>query len=169
MNYLRRFLLFLFSPFLVLLGAVLVNGSKILGLDKRAAIKNQNRLGEDIQNFNPFLFKECGAEIVPNEGVRFPPGFDYAYVTVVAGNVRLQFLRGRGELRVEVAPRQNPRDLNEISTVLREIGSLQGYVNRPAYLELRDFAYLLQTHWSVLQEAFSEEHYEKTKERISRV
>lgn len=150
----------------MLLAAIVLNGRKILGFDKDAAIKNHDRFAEDIRNRLSFLFTECGAEIVPNEGVRFPPGFDYAYVTVVAGNVRFQFLHGRGELRVDIAPRQNPRDLNEISTVLRAIDALPGLVNRPAYLELRDFAHLLQTHWSALQQAFSEEQYARTKESL---
>jgi len=146
----KRFILFLLTPFTFLFGLIVVEGYNALfgwWLDKRVAKKNEDRFKDDILRKLAFLFSECGGTIVPNDAsLPFPPGFDNAVVTVVAGNVRFQFLRGRGEFRVDVAPQHDPTDMNEISTVLRAIGAVEGPQTQPLYQEPREFARLLRTH-----------------------
>src|SRR5260370_37311436 len=66
----------------------------------------------------PFLFQEQHARIVPNQEVPFPPGFDYAFVTVELENMHIRFCRGRGELNVKVGRRACPQDLHELGLVL---------------------------------------------------
>jgi len=157
-------------PFMFVFGFIVDEGYNALfgwWFDERVAKKNQDRFADDILREVAFLFSECGATIVPNDpSLPFPPGFDYAVVTVVAGHVRFQFVRGRGEFRVEVAPPQDPTDLNEISTVLRAIGALEGPQTQPLYREPRDFGRLLRTHLDRLQNSFSEAEYPTTKENL---
>lgn len=157
-------------PFTFLFGLIVVEGYNALfgwWLDKRVAKKTENRFKDDILRKVAFLFSECGGTIAPNDAsLPFPPGFDNAVVTVVAGNVRFQFLRGRGEFRVDVAPQHDPTDMNEISTVLRAIGAVEGPQTQPLYQEPRDFARLLRTHFDSLQNSFTEAEYPRTKENL---
>ena len=76
-------------PPLLVLGFVFGNIYKLCfgWLDKRTAKKDEERFADDIRTHLSFLFSECGAHIVPNEGVSFPPSFDGAYVTVAVGSV----------------------------------------------------------------------------------
>jgi len=157
------------GPIFALFGFIFVNGYKVVfgwWLDKRLAIKDQARFAEDIRRDLSFLFTEQRAVIVPNEGTPFPPAFDYSFVTVVSGNIRLRFCRGRRELRLEVGPISDSRDLNEISTVLRAIGSLHGFAKGPEYRDLPSLGRLLHDSWKPLQEAFSEKQYPTTREDI---
>lgn len=151
-------------------GLIVVEGYKTFfgwWLDKRVAQRNQDRLAHDIREKLAFLFAEYSATAVPNDAsLPFPPGFDYAVVTVVVGNVRFQFFRGRGEFRVDVAPQHDPSDLNEISTVLRAIGAVEGPQTQPLYQEPRDFGRLLRTHFDRLDKSFSETEYPTTKENL---
>src|SRR5438128_3465658 len=83
-------------------------------IDRRTARKDEKRLANDIQISMRFLFIQDGACIIQNEGVRFPPAFDYAFVTIACNNVLLRFCRGRGELGVHVAPAFAPSDWHEL-------------------------------------------------------
>jgi hypothetical protein len=167
---LKGFIFFLLRPFMFVFGLIVVEGYKTFfgwWLDKRVAQRNQDRLAHDIREKLAFLFAEYSATAVPNDAsLPFPPGFDYAVVTVVAGNVRFQFFRGRGEFRVDVAPQHDPSDLNEISTVLRAIGAVEGPQTQPLYQEPRDFGRLLRTHFDRLDKSFSETEYPTTKENL---
>jgi hypothetical protein len=48
-------------------------------LDKPLARRDESKLKLDIAQAMPLLFQEQHARIIPNEGVSFPPGFDYAF------------------------------------------------------------------------------------------
>ena len=54
------------------------------------------------------------ARIIPNEGVRFPPPFDYAVATIAVENLVLRFIRGLGEVGVFVAPASAPSDWHDL-------------------------------------------------------
>src|SRR5579872_7013849 len=86
--------------------------------DEKLAKKHEEKLAADIESCLPFLFREMGGRIVPNEGVEFPPPFDYAVVTVDISQIRLRFTSGRDELTVQVAPKFAPNNWHELSTIL---------------------------------------------------
>jgi len=50
--------------------------------------------------------------------------------------------------------------------VLRAIGALHGFANKPAYRDLTELASLLESSWGALQRAFSVEYYEGTKKDL---
>lgn len=77
-------------------------------LDRPIARRNERQLRLDIAEAMPSLFSEYGGRVVPNEGVPFPPSFDYAFVTVAVGNFLIRFCRGRGELDLARRFRNSP-------------------------------------------------------------
>src|SRR5688572_41580 len=91
-------------------------------IDRRLAKKDQERLANDIELAFRFLFEAQKGRIVPNHGLPFPPGFDYAFVTIEISNMLLRFTRGRGVVGVQVAPVLAPSDWHDLSLVLSAIG-----------------------------------------------
>src|SRR5262249_7294317 len=125
-------------------------------------------LATEIRDKLPFLFSEHGATIVRNDpGLR--RSMDAAYVTIEAENLRLQFLTGRGDLTVKVAPRHAPADWDELSLVAMVIETPQGIRARERTGWLEDAAKLLRAHWSSLNEALSVEQYPATRQRLDAV
>lgn len=131
-------------------------------LDKRGARQNEQRFAEDIRRYLPFLFVERGAEIIPNEGTPFPPGFDGAYVTVAVGNLRLMFVRGRGDFSVSVASAFAPNDWEEFRLVADGISRWDASQSGPQYYTLETFEPILRSRLERLQKALSKERFEET-------
>ena len=106
-------------PPLLMLGFVLKPIGLLFGLlDRPIASRHEKQLRLDIAEAMPFLFSEHGGHSVPNEGVPFPPSFDYAFVTVAVDNLLIRFCRGRGELDLRVGSKTRSRDLHELGLVL---------------------------------------------------
>jgi hypothetical protein len=112
-----RIVITILRPPLLVLGFVVGNLYKFCfgWLDKRMARQNEQRFAEDVRTHLPRLFSEHGAKVIPNEGVPFPPSFDGAYVTVAVGNLRLRFVRGRGDFSVKVASAFGSERLGRLS------------------------------------------------------
>ena len=89
----------------------------------RRSKKREDRLARAVREDFLFLFNEYGAEIVPDAGTRHPQPFDYAMVIVVVGDLRLRFIRGRGELRIQVASKSSPNAWEELPSVLDLVDS----------------------------------------------
>ena len=87
------------GPALRIIGFVLGNTYKLCfgWLDKRIARQNEQRFAEDIRRYLAFLFLERERRSFQMKELLSPPGFDGAYVTVAVGNLRLLFVRGRGD------------------------------------------------------------------------
>ena len=131
------------------------------------ARRQERQFAEEIRTTLPFLFDEWAGKIVPNVGIRFPPPFDYAVVTVAVHNFLLRFIRGRDEFRVDVAPKTDPKNWQEVSMVLTAIGALQGYALRLEYYRLADFGRLMYPRMADLNAAMSEEKVASTHENLS--
>jgi hypothetical protein len=101
----------------------------------------------------PFLSQEQHARIIPNEGVPFPPGFDYAFVTLEVENMLIRFCRGRGELDVYVGSRTRPGDLHELGLVLGLLDK-QCDVKRWGILDVWHAATVLESNIDLLKRAF---------------
>jgi hypothetical protein len=134
--------------------------------DKRLAQRQQDQLAIEIQQNLTFLFTEYGARIVPNTGLRFPPGFDYAIVTVEVGDVLFRFIRGRGDLDVQIATKINANDWHDISLV---IGAIENpdEMQRRSFVTFSDIAALLKTNILRIQEAFSDARYASTQQHLA--
>jgi hypothetical protein len=98
-------------------------------LDAPAARRAQERFAAEIRNALPFLFENQGGTIVPTDSVKFPPGFDYAFVTVAIGQLLFRFVQGRGEFRIDMTVSgtgknwRDWKDLRQVEVVLKEADS----------------------------------------------
>jgi len=135
--------------------------------DEKLAKEHEEKLAADIQNVLPFLFDEMGGRIVPNEGVEFPPPFDYAVVTVDISPVRLRFTRGRDHLTVQVGPKVSPSNWHELSTALSVLG-VHG-VQRGSISGLEQAGRLLRLYRSELTDAFSEDQYPRLRAQLEEI
>jgi hypothetical protein len=159
-----RIVIAILRPPLLVLGFVFGNLYKLcLGwLDKRLARQHEQRFAEDIRKYLTFLFSEHGARIIPNEGVPFPPSFDGAYVTVAVGNLRLMFVRGRGDFSVRVASAFAPNDWEDFRLVADGIGRWDMSKPGPPRYTLETFEPILRSRLERLQGALSRDHFETT-------
>lgn len=130
--------------------------------DRRLALRHQRQLAQDICDEMPFLFNEYGGKIIPNQGVPFPPGFDYAVVTMAISELRFRFVRGRGDLDVYVSSTHEPEVWRNVLLV---ISSVEGPddLRYSAFISLRDAADVLRKKMPLVQEAFSSSRYPLTK------
>jgi hypothetical protein len=151
-------------PPLLALGFVFGNLYKLCfsWLDGRMARKNEQRFAEDIRACLTFLFSEHGAKIIPNEGVSFPPSFDGAYVTVAVDNLRLRFVRGRGDFSVRVASAFSPNDWEDFRLVADGIAQWDMSKPEPRYYTLEAFEPVLRSRLDWLLEALSKDRFETT-------
>lgn len=134
---------FIFKPIWLLLGL----------LDRPLARRHERKLRLDIAEAMPRLFQEQHARIVPNEGVPFPPSFDYAFVTVEIENILVRFCRGRGELDVHVGSKARPGDFYELRLVLSLLDK-QSEVERRGIVDVWHAAAVLESNIDLLRRAF---------------
>ena len=90
-------------------------------IDKRLAKSHEKELEQDVHDALPFLFDEHHGHRVTNEGIPFPPGFDYAFITVAVENLLIRFCRGRGELDVRITSKDAPNDWHELCAASLEV------------------------------------------------
>ena len=124
-------------------------------LDRKFARQNEGRLVMDVRRALPSLFTEHRGTVIPNEGVPFPPGFDYAFVTVSAGRFLLRFVRGRGELGVSIAPVFAPNDWHDLIDVVRTMDPAA--IQRPDFGDLTEVAKILEPRLGDLAQIYSKD------------
>jgi hypothetical protein len=149
------------------LGAIVVPAYKLLfgWLDRRLASKNQERLAAEIRLVLPFLFTEGHGEIAPNEGVPFPPPFDYAFVTVSFDRFLLRFARGRGELTIGVAPVFAPTEWHDLSLILGLMENSTDFTRR-SFRDLSEVSKTLRPRWQEIGRFLSVEQFKNAKDRL---
>jgi hypothetical protein len=132
-------------------------------LDKHFVRKHERRLVADVSLSLRFLFTDLGGRVVPNDR-EYPPIFDYAVVIVGLSSFYIRFIRGRGELRVDVGPPFPPSDWHDLSLVLSAItGST---AERRPFENLWDVSRALQTHMNELARLFSGDQFVELKHRL---
>ena len=166
-----RIVIAILRPPLLVLGFVFGNLYELCfgWLDKRIARQNEQRFAEDVRTHLAFLFSEHGAKVITNEGVPFPPSFDGAYVTVAVGNLRLRFVRGRGDLSVKVASAFAPNDWEDFQLVADGIGQWDTSKSRPGYYTLETFEPVLRSRLERLQEGLSKDRFETTLNKAVKI
>jgi hypothetical protein len=165
-----RIFIGILRPPLLLLGFIFGNLYKLCfgWLDRRVARRNEQRFADDIRSHLSFLFTEHGAQIIPNQGTPFPPGFDGAYVTVAVGAIQLRFVRGRGDFGVSLASESAPQHWEDFRLVADDIGEWGASQLRPHSYSLEAFASVLRPRLAGLQEALSKDRFEATLNRAVR-
>jgi hypothetical protein len=134
-------------------------------LDEHVAKRHQQTLASDVKARMGFLFSDHQARIVPNEGVPFPPSFDYAFVTVQVHNFFLRFSRGRDQLRVLLASASAPMQWHDLSLVLgaaRDLSDLE----RTKFHDLKHVAASLRSHIQVLVSSCYEPRFSQLRQRL---
>jgi len=156
-------------PIRLLRSTVSTTGDLLFGrLDRRIARMNQARLAQEIQTELSFLFGTHRGNIVPNEGVPFPPSFDYAFVTVAVDDILIRFCRGRGDLGVHIASKLTPNEWHEVSLLLNLIEKNEN-LERTGVLDLRDASRLMEAQMDQLKGAFVERPGNDLKQRLAAV
>lgn len=135
-------------------------------LDGRMSRQGQNRLAQEIRQALPFLFSQYKGRVVPSEGIIFPEPFDYSTVTVLTDDLLIRFIRGRGELGVNIAPAERPNDWHELPRVIRAMHGAEdvGYGN---VADLSEAAGLLQANIEQLNRVLCGQRYEEIKNRLA--
>lgn len=166
----RFALKYIVAPPLVFAGKLLsvVFGPASTALDRYFARREAERLEQDVRNELSFLFNEHQGRIVPTPNVSFPPGFDYAFVTVEAGNVRIRFCRGRGELDVGVGAKRKPLDIYDLRLVLSLLDDAEE-PDRGSIVDLRHASRLLRDGLSRLEGALGGNEDEVLLQRLAEV
>jgi hypothetical protein len=126
------------------------------------------RLERDVRNELPFLFNEDQGRIVPTPNAPFPPGFDYAFVTVEVGGLRIRFCRGRGELDVGVGAKSKPHDIYDLRLVLRLMDEAEP-PDRGSIVDLRHASRLLRAGLNRLEGALGGNEDERLLQRLAQV
>jgi hypothetical protein len=134
-------------------------------LETCLARQHEEQLAKEVRFALRFLFADGRGRIIPNQGVPFPPAFDYAFVTIQREYVLLRFSRGRGELGVNAAPTSAPSDWHPLLLVLRTIAG-QEEPQRTSFGDLWAASSVLEPQWMHLTESFSSDHFDDLKHRL---
>jgi hypothetical protein len=161
---------YLIRPPLTVLGYLLEPVCALFGFsDKQIALRNQGKLEQDIRNSLSFLFDAENGRVVPNQGVPFPPAFDYAFVTVAVDDVIIRFCRGCGDLDIQVAPQNAPNDLHDLSVVLALMETEGSDPQRWNFATLQQASRLLRPKMDRLKHAFEGGAAQDLKQRLADV
>jgi hypothetical protein len=113
------------------------------------------------------LFNEYNGTIVPDGTIKYPRPFDYTSVVVSLEDMLFRFFRGRGELRVWVAPKIEPNDWEDLSLVLDAIAPES--TPRHSIIFLEDAGRLLRGYMDLLRHALSPSQYPELKGRLDEI
>jgi hypothetical protein len=160
---------YLIRPPLAVLGFILSPVWVLLGLsDKQLALRNQKKLERDVRELLPFLFDEHRGRVVPNQGVPFPPGFDYAFVTVSVDNLLIRFCRGRGDVDIAVASGNASTGWHDLCLVLALLEK-KNDPQRWSFVSLRHASRLLEPQMDRLKQAFAEDSGQDLRQRLANI
>ena len=113
----------------------------------------------------PFLFRTYHGKVVRNEGIAFPPGFDYAILTLALPELVFRFVRGRGELNVVVAPAFARGDWHELALVLSALDANE-HLERGSCETLWDVSLALEPRIDGVIRLFSPANFDSLKMRL---
>jgi hypothetical protein len=102
---LRFFILYLIRLVVLLCGALISSAYNVLfawWLDGWTFKRRQTRFEHEIQKEYSWLLEKYDARIVPMK--RYRQALDYVVATVALGDLQLQFVKGNGDFRVNIAP-----------------------------------------------------------------
>ena len=153
---------------LAVIGFLIIGIDKVFfswWLSKRLAGRNDQVLAEGIKENLEFLFTDYDGQVVPNEK-QTPPYFDWAQATVVTADLRFNFTRDRGIIFANVAPKQAPKDWQELSAVLTAIAIADGAEREVEFTRLPTIAVELKPQMLRVKDALSDRNFEGTKTSV---
>lgn len=163
---LNKWVVALITPPLRVAGFIVGNVYSLLfgWYDKRLAKRAQQEFVQDVRDQLSFLFSDYDAQIVSELEIKRLSDIDWPSVTLSANGMLFKFLLWRGELSASVAPKQNPNDWDNL---LLALSLLDESVKRDAGGDLFHLAQLLKPRMGLLSQAFAENEYAATKQRLS--
>jgi hypothetical protein len=126
----------------------------------READKN---LGDEILSELRFLFDSFGGNLSDDMTIKHPRPFDYALKIVTLHGFSLRFIRGRGELTVQIATEFAPATWDDLATVLNLIDDR---FEQRYFSTLDELAAILEPRMTCLQRALSEKEYPEFQKKI---
>jgi hypothetical protein len=133
--------------------------------DLRMSIQAEEQLGREIQSKLPFLFDEYGGQLISSTPTK-PRPFDFAVSKVVLPDFTLQFIRGRGDFRVRIAPNHAPKALEDLPIILSIIDES---FERREFKSFPDLESVLKPRMKLLQDALSPDRYSGLSPRLENV
>ena len=119
-------------------------------LDERAYQQNRNEFVALIKiAFSNVLAIHKGS-IVPHEGEELPRAFDFVAVTLEFPQIRFRLIRGRGELRIQFASKELPRNWQELNSFWNLVREPEWVTLALSYSQLDEFAEELERGWEKL-------------------
>ncbi|MGA2654227.1 MAG: hypothetical protein ABSF28_27205 [Terracidiphilus sp.] len=139
--------------------------------DKQLSDENTRRLAEEIEISFSRLLAMYRGKVPPAELNAEPNGFDYGIVIVQFDNLRLQIIRGRGELDVNLASAfvSDNRPWWSLRSVWLVVASKDWEHHPSIYDSLDVYAKFLETYWTPLVCAFSLQEYPVTRDKLLRL
>jgi hypothetical protein len=131
----------------------------------RLSRKAEDELAQDVRRELSFLFQRPGADIVSDDTIPHPRPFNYAIVIAVLPDLFLRFIRGRGELRVQVAPRSEPGNWAELPWVLNIIDG-SGQLAPKGLATLQEVAPVLKARMAEIATSQSVDQYGETAQQL---
>jgi hypothetical protein len=146
---------------LVAAGTVIAWTYKLLfsGSDERHYQKYRRRFIGDVERSFSYLFSEHGGSIHPDAGKDLRRAFDYVSATLEFKEMRVQIIRGRGELDTRLAPSFDAEEWRDLEFLSQLVGLPEGKFSLFAQDQLDELAGQLQTNWSQLAAVLSEENW----------
>jgi prepilin-type processing-associated H-X9-DG protein len=155
----------LVRPIVQLLAFVLKTIYRVLfrwWLDPWLQRKQNQSLLDDIQKNLHFLFLD--GHVVQHPQIRVLP-FDYTSAEINWENLLFSFTRVREEVSVLVAPRHAPNLSYELGPLVAAVEDRQ-YSERDVIASLSDAADLLRPRLELLNAAFSEQEFPRTRDKL---
>jgi hypothetical protein len=171
-DFLKFFLLYVVRPVGLLVAALFSSFYNVLfgwWLDGLLFRRRQTRFEQEIQAQYYWLFEKYGGRIVPQKPYR--QVFDYVQANVSVDNLIIQFVRGRGEFHVNLAPMQAPHDWYDFGEAIDLASDSTG---RRTFCRMATFRPLFEANIDRLQHFFSAEQYgpprrDKTVKKLIRL
>lgn len=172
---LRFLLLFVVRPVGLLIVALFSSLYNVLfgwWLDGFTFRRRQTRFEQEIQTDYYWLFEKYGARIVPQKPYR--QAFDYVQANVSVDNLIIQFVRGRGEFRVNLAPAHAPHDWYDFGEAIDLACEPKGNSTGRTFYRTATFGQLFEANIDRLKHFFSAQEYgpsrrDRTAKRLVRL
>jgi hypothetical protein len=143
--------------------------------DIRLSIEGDRQLAYEIRRDMPFLFNEHSASQIALESIynplpesfQHPRPFGYAVVIFLVDDLLFRFLRGRGELDIQVTKQYDPENWAELPTILQWLGWRDQLGGPRLFNSLEDAAEVLRPLMKQLIDAYADPVYSQMKQRVS--
>lgn len=132
--------------------------------DIKLSKQHEDDLVQDLRQDLGFLIDQ-GGRIFSDTTLKHPRAFDYAVVIIGVGAIFFRFLRGRGELRVQVAY-EHPGDWSELPWLLGILG-VPGWETLRPFASLKEVGDTLRGSMGRIREAFSDAQRRETEHQLS--